>query len=141
MLPVEGDYMSTANSIQQVDYTSANHDLVAIAAERAKTINTNKQLHKGASFVIGTEEESDKDMRMQSLTASSYTVKHQPAQPRVKGYESQWNHLKTEDALPGITAGVATSEQRAAYGSNLTEALNEFSNNKNLRLVRDTSIL
>ena len=43
---------------------------------------------------------------MQSLTLSSYQPKKLLPCERARGFESQWNHLKTEDALPDLTAGM-----------------------------------
>ena len=42
---------------------------------------------------------------MESLTLSSYQPKKSVPCGRARGFESKWNHLTTEDALPELTAG------------------------------------
>ena len=53
---------------------------------------------------------------MESLTLSSYQPKKSVPCGRARGFESKWNHLTTEDALPELTAGntshVICSENR-----------------------------
>ncbi|XP_063691751.1 uncharacterized protein LOC134824031 [Bolinopsis microptera] len=136
MLPVEPEHMRTANSIQREDYHCHFTHLRKMADERAATIRANKSLHENASFAIGNDSEVSKDLHMQSLTLSSYQPKKLLPCERARGFESQWNHLKTEDALPDLTAGPMVSEHTDAFNNKSTSAQNEFILNKDLRKVR-----
>ena len=137
MLPVEPEHMKTTSSTSRDTFTSDPQHLRKLASERANTIKSNKGHHETASFSIGNDVGADRGSVMKSMTASSYIpVKTQGRVERVRGFQSQWNHLTTEDALPDLTAGPMISEKTSAYASNVTAALGEFSSNKNLRLAR-----
>lgn len=137
ILPVEPEHMRTANSIQREDYNSQLSNLSEIADERKAIILANKSLNENASFNVGQEREMDKELRAMSMTASSYQPKQLVERSgRVNGFQSQWNHLTTEDALPELTSGPRVSEQADAYKTDAKTALSEYSSNKNLRLLR-----
>ena len=139
ILPIDPEHMRTANSIQREDYNSQFHSLSNTDGERSATILANKSLNENASFNVGQEKEVDKELRTMSMTASSYQPKKLSERSgKVSGFQSQWNHLTTEDALPELTAGPRVSEQADAYKSNASVAINEYSSNKNLRLLRVT---
>jgi len=136
MLPVEPEHLKTASSIQREDYHCHFTHLKKMADERAATIRANKTLHENASFDIGNEGGVSKDLHMRSLTLSSYQPKKLPTRERARGFESQWNHLKTEDALPDLTAGPMVSEHTDAFNNKTASAQDEFTLNKGLRKAR-----
>ncbi|KAL5272379.1 hypothetical protein ACHWQZ_G000546 [Mnemiopsis leidyi] len=136
MLPVEPEHMKTASSIQREDYHCHFTHLRKIADERAATIRANKSMHENASFAIGNE--ASQELNMESLTLSSYQPKKSVPCGRARGFESKWNHLTTEDALPELTAGPMVSEHTEAFNNKTTSAHNEFNLNKDLRKARVT---